>query len=445
MQDALSSILHNSFGEYIEGLHNLDTSRFPLTLSNLKLKPSRIQEEMDEDGKFPFDITAGRIGSISVNPGWGTVEVKASDIVLNFTFNPMKAMRAAMKGPDPEEQEVRHQPPPPPVPPRYCRLHSSSEQRPKVEPRFKECYSCRTKVQTNYADFTLCPPCSEKEHRCMLCGKDAPQAGNYVPAASANPCGHDYREAGVPPPPDGSRFDRDRRDDRFGRDDRRDDRVGDRYGDTSAKGAGYGRGMDDGLPPPPPPPPRGRGGGDLPPHPPSRGEGSAATERGRGFRSNEPAFDSVRSASSTAQQQSGPFGGGPLSPEGRQHGPMASFQRGAGGPGAGPGQGYSQTARGGMDYPRGPPQPGFANKPKEEGGMFDGIWNMLNAQWGQLQGSCMSGPREDERPFYGAGHGQGQLGYAGGASGGGGGGNWGNRAGPGPRGQPSEPAWRGGA
>lgn len=33
----------------------------------------------------------------------------------------------------------------------------------------------------------MCPQCSDREERCMLCGCHAPTAGNYVPAASVNP------------------------------------------------------------------------------------------------------------------------------------------------------------------------------------------------------------------------------------------------------------------
>lgn len=83
-------------------------------------------------------------------------------------------------------QQQRAPPPAPaaPVPPRYCTRHGTSEQRVKVEPRMVECESCRTTVQTNYSEFTLCPACSDREQRCMLCGCGAPNAGNYVPATT---------------------------------------------------------------------------------------------------------------------------------------------------------------------------------------------------------------------------------------------------------------------
>lgn len=61
-----------------------------------------------------------------------------------------------------------------PVPPRFCAAHGSSEKRPKVEPRTFQCENCRVQLQTNYAEARLCPPCSEREGRCMCCGAPAP-------------------------------------------------------------------------------------------------------------------------------------------------------------------------------------------------------------------------------------------------------------------------------
>jgi len=208
MEAALRTMLQNSFGEYVEGLDKAQGASFPLVLRDLKLKEAKIQQELDEgDGNFPFDITSGRVGSITVSPGWmGTVEVKASNIVLNFAFAPMKAMNKAMnrKDDDSEDdepvpqhrlqgmpmQQMKQRGPPPapaaPVPPRYCSKHGTSEQRVKIEPRMVECASCHTTVQTNYSEFTLCPACSEREQKCMLCGCSAPNAGNYMPAMTAN-------------------------------------------------------------------------------------------------------------------------------------------------------------------------------------------------------------------------------------------------------------------
>jgi len=66
------------------------------------------------------------------------------------------------------------------VPPSFCCMHDSTLKRPKAEPRFRECTACRMKVQTNYAEMALCPPCSDKERRCMLCGANAGLSGSCM-------------------------------------------------------------------------------------------------------------------------------------------------------------------------------------------------------------------------------------------------------------------------
>ena len=52
---------------YIERERSIYSIAYYTLLSN-NILPN--QEEMDEEGNFPFDITDGRIGSISVSPGW---------------------------------------------------------------------------------------------------------------------------------------------------------------------------------------------------------------------------------------------------------------------------------------------------------------------------------------------------------------------------------------
>jgi len=212
MEAAMRALLQNSLGEYVSGLDKIDVGKFPLTLRDMKLRTKKIQEDMEEEGNFPFDISDGKIGSISVSPGWmGTVEIRATDIVLNFSFSPMKAMRRAMQNDEGgnEEDQYHAEPhrtmaPPPPqpvnVPPRYCSAHGTSDKRVKVEPRFMECVSCHTKLQTNYAEFTLCPPCSEHQRSCMICGGSAPNSGSYVPAATLEQ-EHAQGVRGQPPGP----------------------------------------------------------------------------------------------------------------------------------------------------------------------------------------------------------------------------------------------------
>jgi len=208
MEAALRTLLEESFGEFVAGGLTVDASRFPLTLRDLQCNEKRIQEAVEEEGGCsPFELTKGSIGSISVNPGWMGVEICATDIVLNFSFNAVKAvqwaMRAAEADGDGKDQESgkdsRQAVPRNPraaVAPRYCSAHGSSEQRAKIEHRFEACKSCGARLQTNYADFSFCPPCSNTLQRCMLCSAHAPSAGSCVPA-------HDLRplEVRVPPLP----------------------------------------------------------------------------------------------------------------------------------------------------------------------------------------------------------------------------------------------------
>ena len=52
---------------------------------------------MSWKGLRGFEVVL-RIGHITITPGWmGTVEVVATNIVLNLAFSPMKAMNNAMK------------------------------------------------------------------------------------------------------------------------------------------------------------------------------------------------------------------------------------------------------------------------------------------------------------------------------------------------------------
>jgi hypothetical protein len=55
-------------------------------------------------------------------------------------------------------------------PPRYCHLHDRSDRRKKGEPRVRDCIACHTQIETNYAEMSLCPPCSQRFDRCMICG-----------------------------------------------------------------------------------------------------------------------------------------------------------------------------------------------------------------------------------------------------------------------------------
>lgn len=143
---------------------------------------------MEEDGPVPFEFSSGEIGSISVNPGWTGVDVLLTDIAFTLSFSASKAMQWALQ-PQEEEEYVgmangnAQQPPtmPHPMPlgpkivPRYCNRHGSSEMRTKIAPRWLSCSSCHKRLQTNYSEFSLCPLCSDRDCRCMLCGNEATQ------------------------------------------------------------------------------------------------------------------------------------------------------------------------------------------------------------------------------------------------------------------------------
>lgn len=198
MEAALRSVLQNTLGEYVDGLQNASAT-FPLTLQNLKLKEKKVNEELGESD-VPFDVTDGTIGRVTIKPGWlGDLEVIATDIVLHMAFNPMKVMKR-MNAPQEETEEYYYETVPspvaaPPPPPRFCYNHDSSDKRQKCQPCERQCQSCGVMLQTSYTDFTLCPHCSERHQSCLICGKPAPKAGNYIPARSID------QQGPVPPTP----------------------------------------------------------------------------------------------------------------------------------------------------------------------------------------------------------------------------------------------------
>jgi hypothetical protein len=78
--------------------------------------------------------------------------------------------------------------PPPNCPPRFCSAHDSSEKRVKGDPVSRDCQNCGITLTSSYEGFKLCPPCSEKQQKCMICGCHAPK----------HTCGEP-----APPPPQG--------------------------------------------------------------------------------------------------------------------------------------------------------------------------------------------------------------------------------------------------
>lgn len=193
---AVSYFLNHYFEAWVEGLHRLDCSSFPIVLRNLKIKEQRIKEELDETGAF--DFIGGTIAQITLNMSWsGEIDVVADGVSLRFGFSARKWINKQLY-PEPEEAEDNEEDgenevpidiqkklaavppqaaPQPNVPPRFCVAHGTSEKRPKVEPRSFQCRACSQPVQTNYAEGALCPNCSDRENRCMCCGSAVKPAG----------------------------------------------------------------------------------------------------------------------------------------------------------------------------------------------------------------------------------------------------------------------------
>ncbi|CAE8725650.1 unnamed protein product [Polarella glacialis] len=211
VHSAVSYFLNHYFEEWVDGLHQLDCSRFPITLRNLKLKERKFQEGMD-DAAFAFQD--GGIGAVRMNVSWsGEIQVTATDVTLNFSFSPYKLMRRAFQGPetekdhqeaeDDEEDQENHVPldvqqrlaavypstgtSVHPVHPCFCAKHNASENRTKAEPHCFQCRSCKIMGQTNYAETVLCPSCSDRQKRCMCCGTTSVNPGPQESGASGRP------------------------------------------------------------------------------------------------------------------------------------------------------------------------------------------------------------------------------------------------------------------
>lgn len=130
-------------------------------------------------------------------------------------------------------------------PPRFCCAHDSSEKRVKGDPEFKECKLCGITLQSSYKDFQFCPPCSEKDQKCMICGANAPKSSSYMPGAPQPTQG---QSAGQAPATD--------------RQTRPQPAQGQSGGQAPA-GAGQSRPQPAQVPPPPPPPPASGHRGDA--------------------------------------------------------------------------------------------------------------------------------------------------------------------------------------
>lgn len=217
---AVSYFLNHYFEAWVEGLHRLDCSSFPIVLRNLRIKEQRIKEEMDDNGAF--DFVGGTIGQITLNMSWsGEIEVAADNVKLNFSFSPRKWINKQIYG-EPEEKDDEEDDrenevpieiqqklaavppqaaPQPNVPPRFCVAHGTSEKRAKAEPRSFSCRSCGQPVQTNYAEAVICPNCSDKENRCMCCGSIVKPAAEQTGPLEPHPSPPQAQLGGPQPTP----------------------------------------------------------------------------------------------------------------------------------------------------------------------------------------------------------------------------------------------------
>lgn len=206
--------MHELCGEYVDGLQKADMTSFPVMLRNLRLKPAKVNEELED---VPFNVESGSIGLIKITPGWtGYVDVEASGIKVNLSFSPSKAASNMMKpqtptydnrdlqdifmtGPNAPGAVPMPVAPPTPVAPRFCSKHDTSDKRVKGEARECICTnpSCRMCFTSTYAETTICPPCSQKEKRCLICGAAAEKETNYIPPNRLNAKG---KETPAPAP-----------------------------------------------------------------------------------------------------------------------------------------------------------------------------------------------------------------------------------------------------
>mmetsp|Transcript_11313 Transcript_11313/g.25755 ORF Transcript_11313/g.25755 Transcript_11313/m.25755 type:complete len:327 (-) Transcript_11313:36-1016(-) len=201
MESAIKYLLKTYFEEYVLGLDNLDTSKLPVTISNLTLKEAKIKEDMEQDCDSPLQFIDGTIGKVQFRPVslFGQIQVVASDVVLNMHFNPIKAVQRAMKPAVDDETDLQNQvpmdvheklaamhsvqavqaalqtkqdsaaSPMTGAPNHFCALHKLPEKRLQGVFRRALCSSCGMVQGTHYTEFTYCEPCAAKLGRCMIC------------------------------------------------------------------------------------------------------------------------------------------------------------------------------------------------------------------------------------------------------------------------------------
>lgn len=197
MESIVRYILKQYLDDYISGLDGricCSTRDGVVTLRNVKLRREALESATDAPSSL--EIEGGTIGSLQFKAvRLGKVQVVASDVVFDFTFKPIKAILEDTAGSslmqkmhefweagstlwEGPEQTLELGPATnvgfayrDTAVPAYCSAHLEPEDRQTGPACAAECNVCRGSVRTNYAQCTLCPYCSERERRCVICGE----------------------------------------------------------------------------------------------------------------------------------------------------------------------------------------------------------------------------------------------------------------------------------
>jgi hypothetical protein len=198
MEDLLRSYLKGFLDDYIQGLdESYAFSNGGVTLRDLKLRTEKLQKCMPRHSAF--ELTGATIGSLQMKVAWpGNVQLVLSDVSFDLNFNPSEFMKKKFgdrltprKGAAVPEGYVYRLPHDLQQPsnwlpmmtgaplarvektPAFCTKHRRAKDRKKGRPWVTSCGSCGVWLHTNYAECSLCGPCSKLESKCMACGEDS--------------------------------------------------------------------------------------------------------------------------------------------------------------------------------------------------------------------------------------------------------------------------------
>jgi hypothetical protein len=184
MEASIKEFLKSALGDYLTGLGQLDRQSLsePLTLRNVKLKRSAINEDL-EATDIPLTVHGGEIGALTFSLNWrGQITFLAENVDATYSMNTLKLAQAASDafGVPPEQHatEILYDAKLGSERPPFCSEHSTSEQRKKrATADFRECGECHQMMSTNYEHFAVCPPCARETRKCMICGTPVDAAG----------------------------------------------------------------------------------------------------------------------------------------------------------------------------------------------------------------------------------------------------------------------------